>query len=54
MVEALKNAGGKPIYTEYPNVRHNSWTRAYGDDGLWAWLFAQKRQFAEKKKSTVP
>ncbi len=53
MVEALKKAGGKPIYTEYPNVRHNSWTRAYGDDGLWAWLFAQKRQFAEKNKSTV-
>jgi predicted peptidase len=43
MVEALKKAGGKPIYTEYPNVRHNSWTPAYAEEKLWTWLFAQKR-----------
>jgi poly(3-hydroxybutyrate) depolymerase len=44
MVEALKKAGGKPIYTEYPNVRHNSWTSAYAEEKLWTWLFAQKRK----------
>ena len=53
MVESLKKAGGKPIYTEYPNVRHNSWTRAYADEKFWAWLFAQKLKPAETKKSTV-
>jgi len=43
MVAALKKAGGKPIYTEYAGVRHNSWTPAYADKKLWEWLFAQKR-----------
>ena len=49
MVEALKKAGGKPIYTEYAGVRHNSWTPAYAEEKLWAWLFAQKRKAAAKK-----
>ena len=44
MVEALKKAGGKPIYTEYAGVRHNSWTPAYAEEKLWAWLFEQKRE----------
>ena len=44
MVEALKKAGGKPIYTEYAGIRHNSWTPAYADEKLWAWLFEQKRE----------
>jgi len=49
MVEALKKAGGKPIYTEYPNVRHNSWTRAYEDEKFWIWLFSQKRKAKDAK-----
>ena len=44
MVAALKKAGGKPTYTEYAGVRHNSWTPAYADKKLWEWLFAQKRK----------
>ena len=44
MVAALKKAGGKPTYTEYAGVRHNSWTPAYADEKLWAWLFEQKRE----------
>lgn len=43
MIEALKKAGGKPKYTEYPGVAHNSWDPAYGTDELYEWLFAQKR-----------
>ena len=43
MIEALKKAGGEPKYTEYPGVGHNSWTRAYGEEELWTWLFAQRR-----------
>ena len=49
MVEALKKAGGKPIYTEYAGVRHNSWTPAYAEEKLWTWLFAQKRKASAKK-----
>lgn len=44
LVEALKAAGGKPKYTEYPGVGHNSWDKAYGDKELWAWLFEQKKK----------
>ena len=43
MVQALREAGGKPKYTEYPNVGHNSWTKAYSDDELWVWVFEQRR-----------
>ncbi len=42
MVEALKTAGGKPKYTEYPGVEHNSWDKAYGTKELFDWLLEQK------------
>jgi predicted peptidase len=44
MVEALKKAGGEPKYTEYPDVGHNSWVKAYQDADMMAWLFAQKKK----------
>ena len=44
MVEALKAAGGKPKYTEYPKVGHNSWDMAYGDKELIPWLLEQKKK----------
>ena len=50
MEAALKKAGGKPTYTEYAGVRHNSWTPAYADEKLWKWLFAQKKKPEPKKK----
>lgn len=34
--------------TVYADGGHDSWTRAYADAGMWAWLFAQKRAGAEK------
>ncbi len=43
MIEALKAAGRKPKYTEYPGVGHNSWSAAFADPELFKWLFAQKR-----------
>ncbi|MDB5308875.1 MAG: hypothetical protein JWO38_3077 [Gemmataceae bacterium] len=44
MVEALKAAGGKPKYTEYPGVGHNSWDAAYGEKKLFPWLLEQKKK----------
>jgi predicted peptidase len=41
MFEALKAAGGKPKYTEYPDVAHDSWDPAYATDELYDWLFRQ-------------
>jgi predicted peptidase len=43
MVAALEKAGGKPKYTEFPDVGHNSWDPAYRDPELLKWLFAQTR-----------
>src|SRR5262249_25287152 len=42
MIEALKAAGGKPKYDEYPGVGHNSWDKAYGTKELYDWLLEQK------------
>lgn len=43
MVAALEKAGGKPKYTEYPGVGHDSWTKTYANPEFMAWLFQQKR-----------
>jgi predicted peptidase len=44
MTEALRAAGGRPKYTEYESVGHNSWDPAYAHRGLFAWLFKQRRK----------
>jgi len=43
MVEALRQAGANVQYTEYEDVGHEAWERAYRDPALWSWLFAQRR-----------
>ena len=43
MVEALKKAGAKVKFTEYPGVNHDSWSQTYKNDEVWKWLFAQKK-----------
>ncbi|MGH7221668.1 MAG: dienelactone hydrolase family protein, partial [Gemmataceae bacterium] len=42
MIEALKAAGGRPRYTEYPDVGHGCWSRAYATPELWEWLRHQR------------
>jgi predicted peptidase len=44
MIAAIKEAGGKPKYTEYPGVGHNSWDKAYGTDELYDWLLKQHKK----------
>ncbi|NQU88319.1 MAG: dienelactone hydrolase family protein [Mariniphaga sp.] len=43
VVKELKKAGGNPIYTEYPETNHNSWSKAYRESEMIEWLFDQKR-----------
>jgi len=43
MVEALQRAGGNARLTIYPDLGHDSWSRAYAEPELWAWLTAQVR-----------
>lgn len=44
MISALKTAGAKPKYTEYPGVPHNCWDKAYGTDELYSWLLEQGKK----------
>ena len=43
MVSALRAAGAPVRYTEYKDVRHNSWDRAYAEPELMPWLLRQRR-----------
>jgi predicted peptidase len=43
MNNALKAAGAKVKYTEYPGVGHNSWDNAFAEPELLPWLFKQKK-----------
>lgn len=42
LVGAMKAAGSSPRYTEYADLGHGAWDRAYADEELWKWLFAQR------------
>jgi predicted peptidase len=43
MVAAIRKAGGKPRYTEFPGVGHNVWPSIISTPGVLDWLFTQKR-----------
>lgn len=43
-IAARRKAGGRPLYTEYAGVDHNSWQWAYTEPELVKWVFAQRRQ----------
>jgi predicted peptidase len=42
-VAALREAGGTPRYTEYPNVGHDAWTHAFAEPDLLPWLFSHRK-----------
>ena len=44
MVAALKAAGANLKYSEYPNVKHDSWSNAFAEADLLPWLFRQQKQ----------
>lgn len=43
MVAAIKEAGGSPKYTLYPNDDHNSWNDAFAEPMLLPWLFSHSK-----------
>lgn len=43
MIKALIAAGGSPLYTEYKNTGHNSWTRTFSNEEIITWLLAQSK-----------
>jgi hypothetical protein len=42
MIEAIKVAGGNPLYTEFPYVGHNAWPHVIKTPELLDWLFEQE------------
>jgi predicted peptidase len=44
MVAALEKAGGKPRFTEYKWVGHDSWDPAYATNQLYAWMLQQSKK----------
>lgn len=46
MIDALRNAGGKPQYTEVPGVAHDVWRYAYGLDELYQWMLDPSKKTA--------
>jgi predicted peptidase len=44
MIDAIRRAGGDPIYSELAGVGHDSWTAAYrGEQGVLPWMFSQRK-----------
>jgi hypothetical protein len=37
----MKEVGAEAHYTEYPNIKHVSWDKAYDDEKLFPWLFSK-------------
>jgi hypothetical protein len=57
MIEALRAAGGNPLYSELKGVGHNSWTPAYRESECLDWMFSQrasqKLQANQDEKSSI-
>lgn len=43
MIEAMKEAGGHPRYTEYPSEAHEIWESVYRSMSVYKWLLEQRR-----------
>lgn len=50
MIQAIKDAGGDPKYTEYPEVGHGSWVPAFVEPELLPWMMAQRLDKDEEAK----
>lgn len=44
MVDSLKERGGTPKLTVYPDAGHDSWTETYANPEVYKWLLEQRRQ----------
>ena len=44
MTTAIEAAGGKPKVTIYPDLFHDSWTKTYQNEAIYAWLLEHKKE----------
>lgn len=54
MIDALKQAGGQPRYTEVPDEAHNVWRVAYDSDELFDWMLNPKGTPANPTPKLTP
>tara|TARA_R110002111_G_scaffold75888_5_gene120288 strand:- start:889 stop:1740 length:852 start_codon:yes stop_codon:yes gene_type:complete len=56
MIQAIKDAGGDPKYTEYPGVNHGSWVPTFAEPGLLPWITSQSlsNEAAQSQPATQP
>jgi hypothetical protein len=54
LVEALRAAGGKIAYTEFPRGGHEIFAETFGNDGLIAWLLDPQQAPAELSATSRP
>ena len=44
VINTLIACGGNPLFTIYPDLYHDSWTRTYNNPDLYTWLLTKKKQ----------
>ena len=50
LYKALMTSGDQQVmYTEYPNLKHNSWDAAFAEPKLLPWLFSHKKKHSKYK-----
>ncbi len=56
MIQAIKDAGGEPKYTEYPGVNHGSWVPTFAEPELLPWITSQSLsgEAAQSQPATQP
>ena len=44
VISTLINCGGSPIFTIYPDLFHDAWTRTYNNPDIYDWLLTKQKQ----------
>lgn len=44
VINALVVCGGNPLFTIYPDLYHDSWTRTYNNPDIYTWLLTKRKQ----------
>jgi hypothetical protein len=53
LITKLKNAGGVVKYTEYANVGHATWDKAYADPAFFSWMLSKNKSNIHPSKGNL-
>jgi dipeptidyl aminopeptidase/acylaminoacyl peptidase len=54
LVETLRQCGGTPELTVYPDAGHDSWTATYANPALYQWFLAHPRRAPRMAERSAP